>query len=157
MSVKSRISYGVLICVVGLLASLVVAPASTANTTCLKDKINSNPAKTLRWQEDDYTSRAGEIWVEYEGTNFCGRPIQGWEYRLEIVDVFGDTFYQGTGKVFLKKPVAPGKKFKANRYGGYGVFDLYGSTWKNFEDWTRQRKDDPSGPAYWSYTVLKIV
>lgn len=153
-----RARLGALIGASALMGSLLVAPPASASTTCLKNNAGyPMPVETLWSQEDRYTNNAGKIWIEYKGVNRCDRTIQGWEFRLEIIDAFGDNFYRGSGKVWLKKPVAPGKSFKANRKGGFGVFSLYGSTWKNFEDWKRQRADSPSGPAHWRYTVVKIV
>lgn len=157
MNGKTRVGFGALTCAVLLVGSLLVAPSSSAAVNCLRYLNTSVPAKALWSQEDRYTNSAGEIWIQYQGRNYCGRTIQGWTFRLELVDAFGDTFYTGTGKVYLKKPVRAGKKFKANKNGGYGVFNLYGSTWKNFKDWKRQRADRPSGPATWRYTVLKTI
>lgn len=138
--------------------SISSAPIAHANVYCLKNvNGNTHPAKTLWSQEDQYTNRAGTVWLEYDAVNRCGFAVQGWEYRLEIIDIFGDTIFSGTGKVWLKKPVAPNKSIKANRKGGYGVFDLYGSSWKSFQDWRRQRKDNPSSAATWRYTVIKTA
>lgn len=159
MKSLTRIQSGALVLVTAILSSLLLAPPASANITCLKDSSGgSNPVESLWSREDRYSSIAGMIWIEYNGVNMCGRTVRGWAFRVEFVDAFGDTFYTGTGKVWLKKPLAPGKKFKLNRKGGYGVFDLYGSTWKNFQDWRRQfPPSSPSNPATWRYTVTSVV
>lgn len=131
-------------------------PMASANVLCLTHQSSSTPAFTLWSQEDRYSNRAGKIWVEYDAVNKCRYPVKGWQFRLDLVDAFGDTFFSGTGKVWLKKPAAPGKKIRINKNGGYGVFDLYGSTWKEFSDWKRQRGDS-STKATWRYTVITTV
>jgi len=124
-----------------------------AAVTCLTDG-GGTPAKNY-WYQEAYSATSGKIWIEYDAVNRCPGPVQGWEFSVTFVDAFGDTVFSGTGKVWLKKPVAPGKRFRANKTGAYGVFNLSGSEWKDFMDFHRQFDSSSRGEAYWSYTVLE--
>lgn len=129
--------------------------AQTDGPTCIRGQdLSRSPAKMLWNREDQYSSTSGEVWVEFELKNICPRPIKGFAYELKIIDAFGDTFFTGSGKLWAPKPIK--RKFQGNRNREHGLFNLYGSEWKQFNDWWKQfRSKDQT--ATWEVVVTDVV